>query len=73
MKGFHVNQQEQQGGELNAIFAVHPVPWGSVTHPNGLVQVHDARMVEVPIHAMTKVLELLTGRIASQKDTKVAA
>lgn len=71
MKGFHMTQQDQQQEkELGAIFAQHPVPWGTVTHPNGLVQVHDSRMVEVPIFAMTHVLEVVTGRIAAQKGAK---
>ena len=73
MKGFRVNQQEQQASEeLNSIFVQHPVPWGTVIHPNGLVQVYDARMVEIPILTMTEVLETLTGRIAAQKEAKAA-
>ena len=73
-KGFRVSQQEQQASEeLNSIFVQHPVPWGTVIHPNGLVQVCDARMVEIPIFVMTKVLETLTSRIATQKEVKAAA
>lgn len=69
-----MNQQEQQTSEeLNEIFVQYPVPWGTVIHPNGLVQVYDARMVEIPIFAMTKVLETLTSRIAIQKEAKAEA
>lgn len=49
----------------------YPFPWGYQQFGKGLVRVHDARGVEVPIPNMVGLLVTLTAHMAAQPEKAV--
>lgn len=52
---------------IQNISNAHPVPWRTVVHPNGLVQVADANNMEVPLFAMTDMLTAVTTQMKEKQ------